>query len=74
MLCNSAVKNRRATCRISALNFPYEFDILIGLRRIDRAFKTEIKPTLMALVIEWASVKHGDLTTGTELQTCTWLD
>ena len=27
----------------------------------------EIKPTLMALVIEWASVKHGDLTTGTDM-------
>ena len=34
---------------------------------LDRAFKTEIKPTLMALVIEWASVKHGDLTTGTDM-------
>ena len=50
MLCNSAVKNRRATCRISALNFPYEFDILIGLRRI-QLYRTSKKHDVSWLVL-----------------------
>ena len=48
--CNSAVKNRRATCRISALNFPYEFDILIGLRRI-QLYRTSKKHDVSWLVL-----------------------